>query len=193
MMEVIGLVLTAMLSENMVLVRCTGLSWPTDESGSETGAWHMGVSVTLVMVAAALVSWLTNTYILRYFGLDHFRLLVYSLVVPLVVAGLKCIFKLFFPVLYRHLSGYLSQTVSNCAVLSVSFFITLRNYSLPMTLLYAFASGVGILIVQVIFAGMQDQASFDNCPARFRGYPIRLLTIGLMAMALMGFYGLHMN
>ena len=53
------------------------------------------------------------------------------------------------------------------------------------------ASGIGILGVLVIFTGMQDQASFDNCPKVFRGLPIQMITAGLMALALMGFYGLH--
>ena len=95
--------------------------------------------------------------------------------------------------LYRHLNEDLSQAVYNCAVLGVAFIITLRNYSLPQTLLYALASGVGILGVLVIFTGMQDQASFDNCPKVFRGLPIQLITAGLMALALMGFYGLNVT
>lgn len=193
MLEVIGLMLTAILAENMVLVRCMGLSWPADGSGTEDEAWHMGVSVTLVMVTAALVSWLVNTYILRFFDVEQFRLLAYALIVPLAVSVLRWMLRMFFPALSRLLSGYLSRTVYNCAVLSVSFFITLRNYSLPLTLLYALGSGLGILAVQVIFAGLQEQASFDNCPAGFRGIPIRLLTVGLMAMALMGFYGIHVT
>jgi len=193
MLEVIGLVLTAILAENMVLVRCLGLSWAKDVEQTEGEAWRMGVSLTMVMVMTALASWLVNAYVLRFFAVEQFRLLAYALVVLLVVAALRGVMRLFFPVLYRHLADHLSRTVSNCAVLGVAFFITLRNYSLPQTLLYALASGVGVLVVQVIFAGLQDQASFDNCPGWFRGIPIRLLTVGLMAMALMGFYGLHMT
>lgn len=193
MIEVIGLVLIAILAENMVLVKCMGLGWPKRTIMTEDGAWHMGVSLTLVMVITALVSWLINTYVLRYFGLEYLRILVYALLVPAVIGLLKLVLRAFFPVLYRHLKDYLSETVSNCAVLGVAFLITMRNYTLPQTLLYALASGVGTLGVLVIFTGMQEQASFDNCPKFFRGYPIGLLTAGLMAMALMGFYGLHVT
>lgn len=193
MIEVIGLVLTAILAENMVLVRCMGLGWPKETIRSEDGAWHMGVSLTLVMVLSALVSWLVNTYVLKYFEVEYLRLLVYSLLVPAVVWALRGVLRLFFPVLHRHLKDYLSETIANCSVLGVAWLITLRSYSLPQALLYALASGVGILVVLIIFTGMQDQASFENCPKFFRGYPIGLLTAGLMAMALMGFYGLHVT
>ena len=46
---------------------------------------------------------------------------------------------------------------------------------------------ISILLVLVIFAGLQDQASFDKCPKIFRGLPIQLITAALMALALMGF------
>ena len=158
---------------------------------TEDSAWHIGVSILLVMVVTALLSWLINTYVLRFFGIEHFRVLAYTLAVLMSVGLLRQVLRLFFPVLHRHLNEYLSQTVYNCAVLGVAFIITLRNYSLGQTLLYALASGVGILGVLVIFTGMQDQASFDNCPKIFRGLPIQLITAGLMALALMGFYGLN--
>lgn len=193
MIQVIGLVLIAIFSENMVLARCLGMDWPKRKDMTEDSAWHIGVSITLVMVVTALISWLMNVWVLRFFGVEQFRVLAYTLAVLLAVALLRQVLRLFFPVLYRHLDEYLSQTVYNCAVLGVAFIITLRNYSLPQTLLYALASGVGVLGVLVIFTGMQDQASFDNCPKVFRGLPIQLITAGLMALALMGFYGLNVT
>lgn len=193
MIQVIGLVLIAILSENMVLARCLGMDWPERTHMTEDRAMHIGVSLTLVMVLTALISWLVNTYVLRFFGMEHFRILAYTLTMLGSAQLLRQLLRLFFPVLYRHLSEDLSQAVYNCAVLGVAFIITLRNYSLPQTLLYALASGVGILGVLVIFTGMQDQASFDNCPEVFRGLPIQLITAGLMALALMGFYGLNVT
>ena len=191
MIQIIGLVLIAILAENMVLVRCLGMGWPGKKILTEESAWRMGASSTLVMVVTALLSWLVNTFVLKFFAIEHLRILVYVLLVLGSVELVRQGLRLFFPVLYRNLNEYLSHVIYNCAVLGVAFIITLRSYSLPQTLLYALASGVGILGVLVIFTGMQDQASFDNCPKLFRGMPIQMITAGLMALALMGFYGLN--
>jgi len=191
MIQIIGLVLIAILAENMVLVRCLGMGWPGKKILTEESAWRMGASITLVMVVTALLSWLVNTFVLKFFAIEHLRILVYVLLVLGSVELVRQGLRLFFPVLYRNLNEYLSHVIYNCAVLGVAFIITLRSYSLPQTLLYALASGVGILGVLVIFTGMQDQASFDNCPKLFRGMPIQMITAGLMALALMGFYGLN--
>ncbi|MBE6973471.1 MAG: hypothetical protein E7440_06305 [Ruminococcaceae bacterium] len=193
MIHMIGLVLIAILAENMVLVRCLGMSWPGKTVLTEESAWRMGVSITLVMVVTALLSWLVNTFVLKFFGVEHLRILFYVLLVLGSVELVRQGLRLFFPVLHRNLNEYLSQVVYNCAVLGVAFLINLRSYSLGQSLLYALASGVGVLGVLVIFTGMQDQASFDYCPKVFRGLPIQLITAGLMAMALMGFYGLNVT
>lgn len=193
MIQIIGLVLIAILAENMVLVRCLGMGWPAKATLTEESAWRMGASITLVMVVTTLLAWLANTFVLKFFAIEHLRILTYVLLVLGAVELVRQGLRLFFPALYRNLSEYLSYVVYNCAVLGVAFIITLRSYSLLQALLYALASGVGILGVLVIFTGMQDQASFDNCPKVFRGLPIQMITAGLMALALMGFYGLNVT
>lgn len=193
MIQMIGLVLIAILAENLVLVRPMGMGWPKHTIMNEKDAWRMGCSLTLVMTAAALTTWLLNAFVLRYFALEYLRVLVYTLAVLAVVRLLRLLLERVFPELYRQLDACLSETVYNCAVLGVAFIVTLRNYNLWQSILYAFAGGIGVLVVLVIFAGLHDQASFDKCPKMFRGLPIQLITAGLMALALMGFAGLNVR
>ncbi|MBE6957470.1 MAG: hypothetical protein E7450_08520 [Ruminococcaceae bacterium] len=191
MIQAIGLVLIAVLAENMVLARCMGFGWPKEATSSENSARRMGISITLVMVFHATAAWLMNRFVLEFFGLGHLRLLVYALLVPGVIWTLRKLLDLFFPALYRYLQEYLGYSLYNCAVMGAAYIITLRNYTFGQAFLYALASGVGVLLVLVIFTGMQDQASFESCPKWFRGFPIELITAGLMGLALMGFYGLR--
>lgn len=193
MIQMIGLVLIAVLAENLVLIRPIGMGWPKDTIMSEKDAWRMGGSLTLVMTVTALIAWLLNAVVLRYFALEYFRILVYTLAVLGVVHILRLVMKNVFPALFRQVDACVSETVYNCAVLGVAFIVTLRNYNLWQSVLYAFAGGIGVLLVLVIFAGLQDQASFDKCPKVFRGLPIQLITAGLMALALMGFAGLNVR
>lgn len=191
MVQAIGLVLIAVLAENMVLVRCLGMGWPKSAISSEDSARRMGISITLVMVFNAMAAWLINRFVLEFFGLGHLRLLVYALLVPGVIWALRKLLGAFFPAVYRYLQEYLSYSLYNCSVMGAAYIITQRNYTFGQAFLYALASGVGVLLVLIIFTGMQDQASFESCPKRFRGFPIELITAGLMGLALMGFYGLR--
>ena len=193
MIQMIGLVLIAVLAENLVLIRPIGMGWPKNTISSEKDAWRMGCSLTLVMTVTALTTWVLNTFVLRYFALEYLRVLVYALVALGVIRLLRLLLERVFPTLSRQVDECLSETVYNCAVLGVALIVTLRNYNLLQSVLYAFFGGVGVLLVLVIFAGLQDQASFDKCPKVFRGLPIQLITAGLMALALMGFAGLNVQ
>lgn len=192
MIQMIGLVLIAVLAENMVLVRCMGMGWPKQTIHSEEGAWRTGVSLILVTVFTAMAAWVVN-WVLKYFGIIHLRILAYALLVPGVIVALRWLLSSFFPALHRYVADNLSDTLFNCSVMGVAYVITQRNYTFGQTVLYSLASGVGVLFVLVIFMGMQDQASFEKCPKVFRGYPIGLITAGLMGLALMGFYGLNVG
>lgn len=193
MIQMIGLVLIAVLAENLVLIQPIGMGWPKDTIMGQKQALRMGCSLTLVMTATSLTTWLLNTLVLRYFGLEHLRVLVYVLAVLGVVRLLRFVLARVFPALSRQLDESLSETVFNCAVLGVALIGTLRSYNLLQSVVHAFAGGIGVLIVLVNLAGLQDQASFDKCPKLFRGLPIQLITAGLMALALMGFVGLNVR
>ena len=193
MLEVIGLVLIAVLAENLALVRCMGIHVSSREELTQRGVRRAGAALILVMVTAALLTWLANTYLLRFFGAEHLRTLVFTLLVLAAIRLVRWVLRAFFPALARYLAEALSETVFNAAVLGVCLVSALRGYTLWQTLLYALAGGAGVVLVLGIYTGMQEQAEFESCPPRFRGYPILLITAGLMALALMGFYGLNVQ
>ena len=50
--------------------------------------------------------------------------------------------------------------------------------------------GVGFLMAIVLFASIREKLRFAEYPKSFEGFPIALITAGLMALAFMGFSGL---
>ncbi|RAZ95449.1 electron transport complex subunit RsxA, partial [Klebsiella oxytoca] len=43
------------------------------------------------------------------------------------------------------------------------------------------------------FASLQKEVDLNRCARAFGGVPIQLITAGLMAMALMGYYGHYLG
>ena len=87
----------------------------------------------------------------------------------------------------------LSSIATNCAALGAALLISQRSYSLPAALVFALCGGIGATLALASFASLQKEVSLDRCPKSFRGVPIQLITAGLMAMALMGYYGLYLG
>ena len=51
----------------------------------------------------------------------------------------------------------------------------------------------GAMLALMSFAGLAQEVPFHACPRPFRGAPIQLITAGLMALALVGYYGLNLG
>ena len=192
-LELAGVALAALLSENMVLVSCLGIGTHRQSFQDPRQALRTGFCLTLVMVLGALCAWLLDYLILGRFGLQYFRLLAFALLIPGLVAALRRFFRVCIPELSRRVDGNLSAVSTNCAALGSALLITQRSYGLLSSLIFAFCGGLGVCLALASFASLQTEVDLERCPQPFRGIPIQLITAGLMAMALFGFYGLHLD
>ena len=192
-LELAGVALAALLSENLVLVSCMGIGTHQKSFQDSREAIRTGLCLTLVMVLGVLGGWLLNFLVLLRFGLTHFQVLAFALLIPGLVAGLRSFFRACVPELSRRVDGNLASIATNCAALGAALLISQRSYSLPAALVFALCGGIGATLALASFASLQKEVSLDRCPKSFRGVPIQLITAGLMAMALMGYYGLYLG
>jgi electron transport complex protein RnfA len=112
----------------------------------------------------------------------------------LIIAGLVQFVEMFIkksmPSLYNALGIYLPLITTNCAVLGVTL-LNVQNYpdSFLFSLLYGVFAALGFTLAIVLMAGIREFLDEDSVPESFRGFPITLITAGLMALAFMGFSG----
>lgn len=188
-----GVALAALLSENLLLVSCIGTGTRTQAFLDPRDARRTGLSVLLAMVVSVFFTWLADVCVLIQFGWTHLRLIVFTLICLGSVALLRLALKTFLPQLSVRLDDNLASLSTNGSALGAALLVSLRGYELDQALTFAFFGGLGVLVVLVCFAGLRDAVGFDDCPKVFRGLPITLITAGLMALALVGFYGLHIS
>ena len=62
--------------------------------------------------------------------------------------------------------------------------------NLGEALVYAFATSLGYGLAMVIFAGIREHLAMNDVPKAFKGVPIALISVGILAMAFMGFSGM---
>ena len=192
-LELAGVALAALLSENLVLVTCMGIGTHRESFSQPREALRTGVCLTVGMVLGVLCAWLIDFWVLSRYGWEHFRVLVFALLIPALVAGLRRFLSACVPELSRRADDNLASISTNCAALGTALLVAQRSYALGSALLYAFCGGVGATLALASFASLQKEVDLNRCPRAFRGVPIQLITAGLMAMALMGYYGLYLG
>ena len=183
----------ALLSENFVLVSCAGIGTRTRAFSDPREARRTGTSVMLVMILTVLFTWLVDVFVMAHLLCEHFRLLIFTLITLGVVSGLRLFFKLFLPALSDRLDDSMASLSTNGSALGAALMVSVRGYELGQALTFAFFGGLGVLLVLLSFSGLRDSVHFHACPTPFRGIPITLITAALMALALFGFYGLHIG
>ena len=85
---------------------------------------------------------------------------------------------------------FMPLITTNCAVLGVVLQNTQNSYGFIESLVYGVTGGVGFLLAIVLFASVRERLEFAECPKAFEGFPIALVTAGLLALAFLGFSGL---
>ena len=173
--QLAGIALAALLSENFILVSCLGIGSRTQAFRDPLDAWRTGYSLTAVMVVTALAAWVVNQ-LLRHFALSYFQTLAFALTGPLVVAGLRYFLRTCIPELSRRMDENLSSVTSNCAAMGTALLIAQRGYGPGGAFLYALFCGAGATVAMMCFAGLRREVSLTSCPRCFQGLPINLIS-----------------
>lgn len=182
----VGLVLV----NNVVLVKFLGLCPFMGVSTKVDSAIGMGLATTFVMTLSSAAAWAIEHALLQVFDLAYLRILTYIVVIAAVVQFVEMVIKKSAPDLHRVLGIYLPLITTNCAVLGVPLLNAQGKAGLAMSVLGGFGSGIGFIMVMVIFAGLRERLALVRVPASFAGAPIAYVTASLLALAFMGFAGL---
>ena len=158
----------------------------------------MGLAVTFVMGLASAICWPINEYLLvnpAIYGeggdnLEFMQTIVFILVIAALVQFVEMFLKKSVPSLYEALGIYLPLITTNCAVLGVVLLNVQNNYNFIESVVYGVTGGLGFLLAIFLFASVRERLEFAEIPKSFEGFPIALVTAGLIALCFMGFSGL---
>ena len=191
MTEILGILLSAILTENFILVKFYGICPFMGVSKKTDTALGMGMAVTFVMAIASAACWAVDTLILVPLSLEYMQTVAFILVIASIVQVVEMFLKKSVPALYQALGVYLPLITTNCAVLGVALLNVQSDYNFIQSVVYGITGGLGFLLAIFLFAAVREQLEFAETPKAFDGFPIALITAGLMALAFMGFSGLQ--
>ena len=182
--------LGAILTNNFIFSQFLGCCPFLGVSKKVDTAVGMGVAVTFVMGLASAVCFVVNKFILIPLDLAYMQTVAFILVIASLVQFIEMFLQKAMPSLYTALGVYLPLITTNCAVLGVVLLNVQNNYNFIESVIYGITGGLGFLLAIVLFASIRERLVFADYPKNWEGFPIALVTAGLMALAFMGFSGL---
>lgn len=190
MAQMFLILLSAILVNNFVLSRFLGICPFLGISKKVETAVGMGMAVTFVMTLASIISYIIYEFVLVKLGVEYMSTIAFILVIAALVQLVEIVLQKVSPTLYQALGIYLPLITTNCAVLGVAVLNKDLEYNLFQSVVHGFGAAVGFTIAIVLFASIRERIEHNNILASFRGFPIALITAGLMAIAFLGFQGL---
>ena len=188
--KLLSITLGAILANNFIFSQFLGCCPFLGVSKKVDTAVGMGVAVTFVMGLASAVCFVVNKYILIPLDLAYMQTVAFILVIASLVQFIEMFLQKSMPSLYTALGVYLPLITTNCAVLGVVLVNVQKGYNFLLSVVNGAAGGLGFTVAIVLFASVRERVNRADCPACFKGFPIALISAGLLALAFMGFSGL---
>ncbi len=189
-MTAVLIFLSAAIVNNFVLAYFLGICPFLGVSKRVETSINMGLATTFVMTLTAVITWLINHFILIKFNLPFLQYVTFIIAIASLVQLVEMFIRKSSPSLYRSLGIFLPLITTNCAILGLALFMSLREYSFIETLAFGVGGGVGFTMAMVIMGGIREELEFADVPKALRGAPITLLVAGMLALAFMGFAGM---
>ena len=199
-MDYLLIIISAIFVNNILLAQFLGICPFLGVSNKLSTATGMSGAVCFVITLATVVTYLINKYLLVQFNLEFLQTIAFILVIAALVQMVEIVLKKISPSLYQALGIFLPLITTNCAVLGVAITVVTKEFALNsdkaqllnlgQATVYALATSIGYGLAMILFAGLREHLAGNNVPKAFRGLPIALITVSIMAMAFLGFSGM---
>jgi Na+-transporting NADH:ubiquinone oxidoreductase subunit E len=181
----------AVFTNNILLTNFLGLCPYIAISRDLRAASGLGVAVVFVMSCTAALNHLIYYHVLLPYGLEHFRFIVFIIVIASFVQLVEMTVERYFPALYVVLGIFLPLITVNCAILGASLFMVIREYTLVQATVYGAGSGLGwMLAISLVGAIREKLEKSGNLPRGLEGPAITLLITGMLSLAFIAFSGM---
>lgn len=182
--------MASILTSNMILSNFLGMCSYISVSTEFRTASGLGKAVTMVMILTTAINYAVYRGIVVPLHLEYLQYIVFILVIAATVQILEMAMDRYLPDLHIKLGIFLPLITVNCAILGITLFMVIRNYSFVQSLFFAVGSGLGWWLAISALAAIREKMAKTKLPRGLEGAGITFIITGLMALAFIGFSGI---
>ena len=182
MKSLILIIISGALINNVVLNQFLGICSFLGVSKQMKASASLGGAVIFVITIASAVASLLYDYVLKPFGLDFMKTIVFILVIAALVQIVEMFLKKKSPAIYKSLGIFLPLITTNCAVLGVALTNVQNGYNFLECVLSGFGTALGYTIAIVLLASIRVRIREEDLPAPLRGAPVVMISAALMSL-----------
>jgi Na+-transporting NADH:ubiquinone oxidoreductase subunit E len=179
----------AIFTSNILLTNFLGMCSFLSVSKEVESSMGLGLAVVFVMTLTSALNWVVYHFVLVPLNIVYLQYIIFIIIIAAFVQLTEMMLERFSPVLYYSLGIFLPLITVNCAILGVSLFMIIRDYSFLQSIAFGAGGGIGWLLAILALAGIRQKVRYKFVPAGLQGAGLSMIITGIMAMAFIGFSG----
>ena len=189
--EFFSYALLAVFAQNAIFTRALGVSRLVQLVGDDrTSSVLFGLQLCITQVLMAPIAWYAGGWITPLTNRAQLRPLVYMACIAVVCVLEQLVLWAAKSLPYRSaLLRIVPLAGLNSCVLGTVLVERTQSFTLMQSLGFGLGSGVGYLLAVLLVTEAQHRLRSKAIPSAFRGLPITLVYIGVLALAIYGFTG----
>lgn len=189
-MSLFTILISTVFVNNYVFARFLGICPFLGVSSKMETSTGMGIAVTFVTSFASAITWVIQRFVLDPLEIQYLQTIVFILVIASLVQFVELAIRKLSPTLYSGMGVFLPLITTNCMVLGVTILNVQEGYGFIETMTNGIGASLGFFLALVLIAGVREKLELADIPKPLQGFPIALISAGLMSIAFLGFNGL---
>ena len=188
-LNIVSAALAAIFIQNIILERALGANVLLYASRKKEHVIGFAAAITYTTTVASPIIWIFDTLLGKneYYG--FIMPLLYVFTIALIYIGTLVVIWRFFPSFFKTLRKYVHLSVFNCSVIGALFLCSQQGNDIFAYIGYGFGTGIGFLVAAYLLYAASERLNSKLVPAAFRGYPIMIVYVGILSLALYAFTG----
>ncbi|MBQ7054588.1 MAG: hypothetical protein IJN97_05155 [Oscillospiraceae bacterium] len=178
------------LAQNLVFTHLLGTPAFLRDTKDIKGALKHGIAVGCFIPFFSILAYIFDRLVFTPLSLGYMRTFLFAI---LLCGGMKiceAVLKTRFPALYEHFGISFDEVCFSSVFLGAMLICVSSGYSFFGAFFFGVFSGAGYILASVVFAAVRENLEYTVCPKWLEGTPVLFITLGLIALAFMGFSGI---
>lgn len=188
-MNILMTSLIAIFVQNSIFERALGINVLLYASRKKEHLLGFFAAITYTTTISAAIIWNFDRLFAENEYYSIFMPILYVAVVSVLYIVTLVLIWRFFPRLFRNIRKYVHLSVFNCSVIGALFLCSVQGADIFTYIGYGFGTGIGFLLAAYLLYIAADRLNSPLVPAAFRGFPIMLVYVGILSLALYAFTG----
>ncbi len=188
-MNILTASLVAIFMQNSILERALGINVLLYASRKREHLLGFFAAITYTTTISSAIIWNFNRLFAENEYYSIFMPILYVAVVSVLYILTLVLIWRFFPKLFRNIRKYVHLSVFNCSVIGALFLCSVQGADIFTYIGYGFGTGIGFLLAAYLLYIAADRLNSPLVPAAFRGFPVMLVYVGILSLALYAFTG----